>query len=538
MDTLPPEIEAAFRDPGFYPHEVARLEVEESHISKVFLTGPFVYKVKKPVALGFLDFSTLEKRRFFCEREVFLNQRLSHGVYLEVVAVTREPDGCSLNGPGERLEYAVKMRQLPRETTMQELLRRGELEPAMVRDLATVLADFYAEADAGGHIEALGSLEMVASNVEENFAQTAPFVPGILAQKKFNHLHLAVNTFITRHRKLFRRRRSTGRIRDCHGDLRLDHVYFLDDIQIIDCIEFNDRFRYGDVAADLAFLAMDLDYHGCGRLGVSLIRSYAAAALDPEVFALLDFYKCYRAHVRTKVDCIRLAEGGLSVRQRWQEEEKARSYFDLAHSYAERLRRPTLWVVCGVIASGKSTIARELATRLQIRVHSSDTVRKRLFGLDPEEPDPAPYGEGIYTPAATDATYERLGFAAREELGVGNSTVLDATFVGRRHRQKIRQLAVELGASVVFVECVCPQSVLRRRLTERRNNRQISDARLEHLPDLLEAFEPLEELPTEMHLPIQTDRPLMDNLIELFEGSYLVQGRQAGASRQSEAQTR
>lgn len=535
MDTLQPEVEAAFRDPGLYPHRVERLEVEESHISKVFLTGPFVYKVKKPVALGFLDFSTLQKRRFFCEREVFLNQRLSHGVYLEVVAVTREPGGCSLNGPGEHLEYAVKMRQLPRERTMQELVRRGELEPAMVQDLAAVLADFYREAEGGDHINSLGSLEVVASNVEENFTQTAPFVPDILDQERFDHLHLAVNTFINRHQKLFQRRTRTGRIRDCHGDLRLDHVYFLDDLQIIDCIEFNDRFRYTDVAADLAFLAMDLDYHGCSRLGVSLIRSYAAAALDPEVFALLDFYKCYRAHVRAKVDCIRVAEGGLSVHQRQLEEEKARSYFDLAHSYAERLRRPTLWIVCGVIASGKSTIARELATGLQLRVVGSDAVRKQLFGLDPEEPAPAPYGEGIYTPAATDNTYERLSLAAWEELALGNSAVLDATFAKRRHRQKVRQLAAELGAMIIFVECLCPRSLLRQRLKERPNNGQISDARLEHLAELLGSFEALAELPEEMHLAIHTDRPLMDNLVEVFAEGYLLQARQAEASRQREA---
>ncbi|MFP3871036.1 MAG: AAA family ATPase [Syntrophobacteria bacterium] len=535
MNTLQPEVEAAFRDPEFYPHQVEGLEVEESHISKVFLTGPFVYKVKKPVDLGFLDFSTLEKRRFFCEREVFLNQRLSHGVYLEVVTVTGEPGGCSLNGPGEHLEYAVKMRQLPKERTMQELLRRGELQPDMVRGLAKVLADFYREAEGGDRIKSLGSLEVVASNVEENFTQTACFVPRILDQERFNYLRQAVNTFINRHKELFQRRTRTGHIRDCHGDLRLDHVYFLDDIQIIDCIEFNDRLRYSDVAADLAFLAMDLDYHGCSRLGVSLIRSYAAAAQDPEVFALLDFYKCYRAYVRTKVECIRVAEGGLSVGQQQLEKKKARSYFDLAHSYAERLRRPTLWIVCGVIASGKSTIAREMATRLQVEVHSSDAVRKRLFGLDPEEPAPALYGEGIYTPAATDTTYERLGLAAREELGTGNSAVLDATFTRRPHRQKVRQLAAELGASVIFVECVCPQSLLRQRLEERRNKEQISDARLEHLPDVVGSFEPLEELPEETHLPIHTDRPLMDNLIELLAGSYVLQSQQAGASSKTGA---
>jgi aminoglycoside phosphotransferase family enzyme/predicted kinase len=531
MAALENEVEAAFLDPRLYPHQVERLEVEETHISKVFLTGPFVYKVKKPVNLGFLDFGTLEKRRFFCERELLLNQRLSRGVYLEVVALTRDPEGYSLNGTGEHLEYAVKMRQLPREKTMQEFLHRDELEPKMVQELATVLADFYRAADRDEHIESFGSLEVVVSNVEENFSQTAPFVPDTLDQEKFDHLHLAVNTFINRHQELFQHRVDSGRIRDCHGDLRLDHVYFLDDLQIIDCIEFNDRFRYSDVAADLAFLAMDLDYHGCSRLGFSLIRSYAVANQDPEVFPLLDFYKCYRAHVRSKVDCIRLAEGGLAPRQHQLEEEKARNYFDLAYTYAESLRRPTLWIVCGVVASGKSTVARELSARLRVRVLSSDVIRKQLFGLEPEESAPAPYGEGIYAPAATDSTYERLCLAARQELALGNSAVLDATFAKQRYRQQVRQLSADLGATVIFVECRSPQTLIRQRLKERQNNKQISDARLEHLPDLLQTFEPLEELPEETYLAIHTDRQLMDNLVDLFAESYLLQGRQAGTSR-------
>jgi aminoglycoside phosphotransferase family enzyme/predicted kinase len=501
--------------------------VEETHISKVFLTGSFVYKVKKPVELGFLDYGTLEKRRHFCEQEILLNQRLSHSVYLELVAVTSDQAGCTLNGAGEPLEYAVKMRQLPQEKTMEEILHQGYLSPTMAQDLALVLAEFYGKAERGENIDYLGSVEMIETNVEENFAQTEPFVSDVLHRERFSVIHQAAQAFLQRKQKLFQRRIDIGRIRDCHGDLRLDHVYFLEEIQIIDCIEFNERFRYGDVAADLAFLAMDLDYHGTSELGRTLISSYALAAEDPEIFALLDFYKCYRAHVRCKVECLRYAEGGGNTHEQQQAREKAKRHFDLAHDYAKVMRRPTLWVICGLIANGKSTIAGELANRLQIRMHSSDLVRKQLFGIQPEDPARASFGEGIYTEAATEKTYAQLLLAAREELARGNSTIVDATFAKLHHRDQARKLAAELGVNIIFAECTCPEQVLRNRLTQRSDREQASDARLEHLDDLLRAFEPLDELTDYMHLKVATDNSLMASMVNLFTETYVRQGRQA-----------
>lgn len=527
---LQPDMESALTDPDFYPHRVERVQVAETHISKVFLTGSFVYKVKKPVDFGFLDFSTLEKRRYFCEQEVVLNQRLTRNVYLGVEPITREPAGYALNGTGEVVEYAVKMRQLPRERSMLALLTGGRLSPEMARELGFVLAGFYETARRGPDIDRLGSLGTIRINVEENFAQSEPFVPAILDPEKFEFLRQTLNTFMDRKSVLFARRVEDRRVCDCHGDLRLDHVYFMDSIQVIDCIEFNDRFRYGDVAGDLAFIALDMDYHGRSRLARTLLVSYALAADDPEVFTLLDFYKCYRAHVRCKIKCLQIGAGCLPYPRHLAAEEEAARWFDLAGGYARMLGRNTLWIIGGMIGSGKSTIAGELAKRLNVRVLSSDMVRKGLFGPGPLVPARAPFGEGIYTRSRTDETYAHMLLHAREDLARGRSIVLDATFGRARHRGQAVDLARELGVNLIFAECVCPVRVLRRRLAERRGHEEVSDARAKHLEEMQREFEPLEELGEEIYLRLDTDRTLSESLVELFCGTNLRQHLQAGIS--------
>jgi aminoglycoside phosphotransferase family enzyme/predicted kinase len=526
------EIELALRNPSFYPHYVKTIEIEETHISKVFLTGDFVYKLKKPVDLGFLDFTTLEKRHHYCEQEVLLNQRLSHQIYLDVVAITLEQRGYALNGLGQPVEYAVKMRQLPRERTMLELLRRGKLNADMLQSLVQLLVRFYQKAQRGPAIDAMGSQMVIEGNIEEDFSQTEPFVPSILNPDKFSRMYEAVRAFLRKNSGLIQRRMETGFICDCHGDLRLGHIYFIDhshypdDIQIIDCIEFNDRFRYSDVAADLAFLAMDLDFQGFTDVGQKLLTAYAQGAADPEVFMLLDFYKCYRAHVRCKVECLRQATGELTARKTTLAVERAQRYFEVACGYAARFSRRTLWIICGLSGSGKSTIASELAKRLHLRVHNSDVIRKKFFGLSPKEPKVATFGEGIYTPVATAQTYERMLLLSREELFHGDSVILDATFSKRQHRELFRCLAEEMGANVIFVECLCPDAVLRVRLAERQTTSSISDARLNHLVAQQQAFEPLDELGDDLHLQVSTKQPLQQNLQQIFSAAYLLQGKQ------------
>jgi aminoglycoside phosphotransferase family enzyme/predicted kinase len=521
-------VAAALSDPAIYPHPVNTLRVEETHISKVFLTGSYVYKIKKPVDLGFLDFTTLKKRHHYCQQEVQLNQRLSEEVYLDVVAITQGSDGYALDGDGEPVEYAVKMRQLPDGRTMLKLVRRGELSADMVQGLVGILARFYKDAEKGPEIDAMGSRESIWVNIEEDFVQTNPFVSTILDQVKFSAMHRWVRTFLNARAEIFDQRIENGYIRDCHGDLRLGHIYFADGIQIIDCIEFNERFRYGDVAADLAFLAMDLDFNGFPDIGQSLIADYAASANDPEIFLLLDFYKCYRAHVRCKVECLRSGEEDLPKRQANVAEERAKLYFQLAYEYALNFNRQTLWIVCGLSGSGKSTIAAELVKCFKVRCHRSDVVRKKLFDLDPEQPVVTAFGESIYTVAATDKTYDQLLSEARKDLSRGRSVILDATFGKKAHRDLARELSGEMEANIVFLECHCPYSLLRQRLSAREGQKSTSDARLEHLEYQRQTFEPLSEVPENSHLRLNTDQALEQCVQQILSGWYVLQRQQAG----------
>ena len=410
---------------------------------------------------------------------------------------------------------------------MGELCRRGQATVGMVEDLARVLATFYGDARSGPEVDAMGSQGAVEAVTEENFTQTEPFVPDLLPRDRFLFIRDAVRNFLHRHGQLFQRRVDTGRVRDGHGDLRLDHVYFVNGIQIIDCIEFNERFRCGDVAADLAFLAMDLDLVGREDLGWNLIRAYAHGAWDPEVWVLLDFYKCYRAYVRCKVECLRLSEGGMTEAHQALTEKRARREFNLAHDYAATFSRPTLWVICGLSGSGKSTIADHLANCLRLPVHRSDAVRKRLFRSPSGEATVAAFGEGIYTPAATEKTYDSLLSEAREDLASGGSAIVDATFAQRTHRERARKLARDKGAAIVVVECISHDAVIRRRLSKREGRKVLSDARPQHFASQRLAFEPVTEMDDDQYIRVRTDQPLIHSMEQLFSLAYLCQVRQA-----------
>jgi predicted kinase len=394
--------------------------------------------------------------------------------------------------------------------------------------LAEKLAEFYAGADGGDAIDRFGSLETIGTNAHENFEQIEPFLGMILRDAFFDEMRSTIDDFMNRRRKLFQARIDAGRIRDGHGDLRADHVYFVDGIQIIDCIEFNDRFRYGDVASDLAFLITELEFRHQGEWAHAFIRHYAKAAHDPEVFSLLDFYKNYRAMVRTKVECLRLDEGGLSSEEERNGRRNAERYYELAHRYARILSRPTLWVVCGSIGAGKTTLAGEVGRRLDLEIEHSDAVRKEIFGLSPRDNAEASFGEGIYSRDATDETYRRLRALAGERLAHRQSLILDATYGSRRHRQELIDAAVRLGANVVFLECTASESVVRSRLAKRRDERNgMSDARLEHLSDIMESYEPMNELDPVKHVVLDTERPLMESLLDVFFETYIRQEQQS-----------
>jgi len=302
-------------------------------MSFIFIAGDYVYKTKKPVNLGYLDYTTLEKRHYFCRRELELNQRLSPEVYLEVVPITQDGDDFALSGKGEAVEYAVKMRRLPQESMMDALLGEGRVTTEMVARVAEKLSAFHRSAETSADISAFGGLDTVTGNAEENFTQTEKYIGATIPQDTYQGIKCYTEGFIRDNAALFQRRVEEGRIRDCHGDLHAAHVCFTDGIYIYDCIEFNDRFRYCDVASEIAFLAMDLDKYQRPDLSDAFVDAYVSHSGDKELKQLLGFYKCYRAYVRGKVACFTHDATNISEGERGQALAAARSYFELAESY-------------------------------------------------------------------------------------------------------------------------------------------------------------------------------------------------------------
>lgn len=329
-------LKEALLHPEVYPDKPSKVDLRETHISLVFLTGRHVYKVKKPVDFGFLDFTSLEKRRYFCEREVVLNRRLAPKLYLGVVPVTAANGEIALDGRGEIVEYAVQMEQIPEELLMDKLLERGEVTGEMIEKVAERLVRFYASAETGERIRGFGRPERIKQDTDENFEQTEKYIGVTVSRSVYDSIRSKTNDFFERERALFEERMRGQKIRDCHGDLRLEHIFWGKEIAIFDCIEFNERFRYTDVAADIGFLAMDLDYRGREDLSKRLIDRYAAGSGDREIGRILDFYACYRAYVRGKVESFRLEDPTIPEGEKAKARMRAAQYFDLAYAYSER----------------------------------------------------------------------------------------------------------------------------------------------------------------------------------------------------------
>jgi uncharacterized protein len=490
----------------------------ETHISWVFLLDRDVFKVKKPVDLGFLNFRSREQRRQACEDEVRLNARLAPGVYRGVVPLTRGLDGrCIVGGAGAVVDWAVHMERLPDEQRADRLLASGALTPARIDALATTVAEFHRAARGDEKVSRYGRSSVIERNIQENFVQTGL---GLLEYVTASEAHEIVRwqtTFVREHQDDFKRRVAQQRIREGHGDLRLEHVYFGEmGIRILDCIEFNERFRHADTCADIAFLSMDLAAHGRVDLAERLLAVYAREADDFDLYAVVDFYESYRAFVRGKIASMLANDAGawMTVRQRAARE--ARRYFLLALSADRRsLLKPVVVAVGGVIASGKTTIAAKLGITLSAPVVQADRTRKAMLGLDPLRRLDDPAWTGGYDPAFSDRVYDELLRRAAVVLASGRPVVLDASFRTAAHRRAAGDLAAAHSAPFLFVECRTTRDVCRERLAARARQPHVSDGRLAVFDEFSARFEPIVELPPEQHILIDTTRPLGSNLGEL-----------------------
>ena len=461
----------------------------ETHISHLLFAGETVYKIKKPVDLGFLDFSRQERRRHFCEEEVRLNRRLAADVYRGVVGIVDDPaKGIRIaepDAPGV-VEFAVEMSRLPARNMMDALAGRGELDNERLNGLAGSLARFHRAAETGGSINAFGTPAAVRKNMMDNFDEVAPWIsdertrtPSLVlaGTKLIAALRASTVAELDRLRTLMDRRVEEGRIRDGHGDLHSGNICFLDDgIAAYDCIEFSDAFRCGDVACDLAFLAMDLDHRGFRAMSAYLVEAYAREAGDPDVRSLMRAYKRYRAMVRAKVGIMRAdqlhRENELTAAA--GERDRAASYLQLACTYAIR---PTLIVMSGLPASGKSYTAERLARPFEAALIQSDVERKRLHGHAPTERVPPEKVDEVYGREASRRTYEVLAEKARTWLRKGRGVVVDAVFAHPEERRSFAAIARAEGVPFLLVEVHCPEDVVLERLERRAKSvDSISDA--------------------------------------------------------------
>lgn len=485
--------------PEAYEDRPLLVTLKQTHVSYLFITDRYVYKVKKPVDFGFLNFTTIDRRRFYCEEEVRLNRRLSPDVYLGVTEVRHTHEGASFTGDGRVIDYAVKMRRLPDERMLDRLVDEGVVDREMILAIATKVARFHLLAERSPEIDSFGSVDSIRQTWEENFRLTEQFVGQTVAPPEFSLLRQWVDRFLAEQGDLFLNRINGGFIRDCDGDLHLANICVGDDIWIFDCIEFNNRFRYLDTASDIAFLLMDLDSHCRPDLAALFLDEYRRLTGDDGCLPLVDFYKVYRAFVRAKVSGLLMLDAGITDHERDEARQRSISYFRLARGYLVRRALPkTLIMIGGMIGSGKSTVARNLGRELGLEVISSDRIRKEIF-----RPDSAS-GQGMYSQEADSTTYGEMFRRAREILDRGGSVIVDATFRRMSDRARFRDGASAAGASVCLAMTVCPEETTLQRLAQRTETPdRYSDAGTALFTSMQRTFQWPDPL-TEPYVPLPT----------------------------------
>src|SRR6266545_4824260 len=519
LDRQSQELIAFLESPESYPHGPTEVRAIQTHISWVFVASPFVFKVKKPVNLGFLDFSTLEKRHYFCQREIELNRRLAPEIYLGVVPIYKTGSDFSFNAEGEVVEYAVKMKELshggPDRRSLgeggflSELLEKNLVGEKEINRMISTLHRFYQTETPTPEIEQWGTPEKLKISTDENFAQVEPFVGKTISSAAFEAIRHFTNRFYIVNKNLFHERIKQHRILDCHGDLHLDHIHLTPDATtIFDCIEFNDRFRFIDIANDLAFLAMDFDFKGRSDLGNLFLRNAARELGDSGMLKVANFYKCYRAFVRGKVETIQATEKETTNPQ--YHEKQAARYFRLALRYAIAGSAPMALVVMGGVGTGKSTIAKRLAGELDWPVFSSDEIRKRLAGIPVTQRTPPELRDKIYSGRMTQQTYRKLLEDGLATLKENRGVILDATFSTRALRKFPCDECKKANVLFQFVELEVDVNEIKKRLKLRdEKTDETSDARLEDFQKLSATYEPPSELAPDL-VRISTNASVSD----------------------------
>ena len=487
---------------SFYPHPVEKIRLIETHISWVFLTGPYAYKVKKPVDFGFLDFSTLTRRKHFCLEELRLNRRTAAGLYLGVLPLTEDPrGGLHLGCRGRVLDYALRMRQFDPHALFQRLLAQGLVDEDDILELAATLADFHQRIERADPASPFGSPAAVWQPVTENFAALRRHLPAGEQQAHLDTLEQHTLAVYESLHPWFEQRRREGFVRECHGDLHLGNIARIDGRPVLfDAIEFSEELRWIDVISDLAFLLMDLCDQQRHDFANRLLNRYLELTGDYHGLGGLRFYQSYRAMVRAKVAALRMTQQG--GEERWQSRQTVCDYLALAGRCLQGAQ-PLIILTHGLSGSGKSWLATRLAPHLGAIHIRSDVERKRLHRLPPEA-DSQQAGMFIYDQASSEQTYRRLAELTEQIIGYAYPVIVDATFLQRSQRQRFHTLAQTLGVRLIILHCQAEYSLLEQRIRQRQQTGQdASEAGLTVLQQQEQWQQPLE--PEEIAYTVSVD---------------------------------
>jgi hypothetical protein len=479
----------ALQNPALYDHPVHQFQVIETHISQVLLTGEFAYKIKKPMDFGFLDFSTLPRRKHFCEEELRLNRRLAAPLYLQVIPITGTPQNPVLGGSGEAFEYVLKMRQFRQDDLFDRQQERGELEPGRLATLAQQAAEFHDSLPPVDPSSPLGAPDAVYAAMQENFDQIRPLLSDASQLAQLDNLEIWTRTTFERHQPLIAARHQQGLVRECHGDLHLANItLYNDQVTVFDCIEFNEPFRWIDVINDLAFLLMDLESRGETAKANLVLNTYLEYRDDFEALPLLPLYKAYRAIVRAKIALFTMGNPSLGDSEKEELMQRYNAYAQLAEDYSSIPNRYFVATV-GLSASGKTCVSAALAGELGLIRLRSDVERKRLHGLAPLDNSQSPTGGNLYSADANTKTYDRLAKLASNLLAAGFPVIADTACLKEQERALFAAVAESQGVPFALIHCEAPEGLRKDWVRKRKGD--ASEATEELLDAQKDWFEPL-----------------------------------------------